>query len=155
MDPEMDPMFRQFFGEQFGRRFEAPKDRRDKARGSGVIVSPEGYILTNNHVVDGATEIMVTLQDKREMKARLIGKHDRGKNQCGVQAPSLHFPRNVWRITRARAENADEHVTLGFMPLLGGLDPAVGWQSLRLLEKVMPELHAIQQARLSRMHIPI
>jgi alkanesulfonate monooxygenase SsuD/methylene tetrahydromethanopterin reductase-like flavin-dependent oxidoreductase (luciferase family) len=49
-----------------------------------------------------------------------------------------------------RAEAADQHVTLGFMPLLGGLDPAVGWESLRLLEKVMPDLQAIQQARLSR-----
>jgi len=49
-----------------------------------------------------------------------------------------------------RAENAEEHVTLGFMPLLGGLAPAVGWQSLKLLEAVMPELQAIQQAKQAR-----
>jgi serine protease Do len=67
---QMDPMFRQFFG-QGG--MEVPKDRREKALGSGVIVSPEGYILTNNHVVDGATDVKVTLSDKREFKARIVG----------------------------------------------------------------------------------
>src|SRR6202034_2096282 len=41
--------------------------------GSGVIVSPEGYVLTNNHVVDGATDVKVTLSDKRELKATIVG----------------------------------------------------------------------------------
>jgi serine protease Do len=41
--------------------------------GSGVIVSPEGYIITNNHVVDGATDVKVTLADKREFKATIVG----------------------------------------------------------------------------------
>src|SRR6059036_927283 len=44
-----------------------------KGEGSGVIVSADGYIVTNNHVVDGATELVVSLADKREMKARVIG----------------------------------------------------------------------------------
>jgi serine protease Do len=66
----MEPMFRQFFG-QGG--MEMPKDHREKALGSGVIVSPEGYILTNNHVVDGATDVKITLSDKRELEARIVG----------------------------------------------------------------------------------
>ncbi len=53
------------------------KTQTEKALGSGVIVSPEGYILTNNHVVDGATEVTVTLHDKREMKARVVGTDPR------------------------------------------------------------------------------
>ena len=69
---EMDPFFRQFFGQGEGR-FNVPKDRREKALGSGVVVSPEGYILTNNHVVDGATDVRVTLGDKRELEAKVIG----------------------------------------------------------------------------------
>ena len=69
---QMDPMFRQFFGDE-GGRFNAPKNQREKSLGSGVIVSPEGYILTNNHVVDGATDVRVTLSDKRELQARIIG----------------------------------------------------------------------------------
>src|SRR5882762_8725245 len=68
-----DPMFRQFFGKQFGRGPEVPKQRRQQSLGSGVIVSPEGYILTNNHVVDGATDVKVTLSDRRELKAKIIG----------------------------------------------------------------------------------
>jgi len=44
----------------------------------------------------------------------------------------------------ARVENAQEHATFGFMPLLGGLPPELGWRSLKLLEKVMPRLRALQ-----------
>jgi len=69
----MDPFFRQFFGDDFGDRFNIPRERREKSLGSGVIVSPEGYVLTNNHVVDGATDVRVTLSDKREVKARVVG----------------------------------------------------------------------------------
>ena len=74
----MDPFFRQFFeqgqgGNDGAGRFNAPRDSREKALGSGVIVSPEGYILTNNHVIDGATDVRVTLSDKREFKATLVG----------------------------------------------------------------------------------
>lgn len=72
MSERMDPFFRQFFGNGAGP-FETPKNHREKSLGSGVIVSPEGYILTNNHVVDGATEVKVTLSDKREFDAKIVG----------------------------------------------------------------------------------
>src|ERR1700757_2331500 len=73
----MMPFFRQFFGgegdgdENFA--LPQPRDHREKNLGSGVIVSPEGYILTNNHVVDGATEVRVILSEKREFQARVVG----------------------------------------------------------------------------------
>jgi serine protease Do len=69
----MDPFFRQFFGRGPEGHFNIPEGRKEKALGSGVIVSPEGYILTNNHVVDGATDVRVTLSDKREFQARIVG----------------------------------------------------------------------------------
>jgi serine protease Do len=69
----MDPFFQQFFGHGFGNGPAVPKERRERSLGSGVIVSPEGYLLTNNHVVDGATDIRVTLSDKRELKAVVVG----------------------------------------------------------------------------------
>ena len=72
---QMDPFFRQFFfGDQNGGRFNIPQQQLEQGVGSGVIVSPEGYILTNNHVVDGATDVQVTLADKREFKARVVGR---------------------------------------------------------------------------------
>ena len=73
----VDPFFRQFFGNDFFKNSPVPKEQREKSLGSGVIVSPEGYILTNNHVVDHATEVMVTMHDKREFKARVVGTDPR------------------------------------------------------------------------------
>ena len=75
---EMPPFFQQFFGQQFpGMNPEngmpRHREQREDSLGSGVIVSPEGYILTNNHVVDGATDVRVTLSDKRQLKAKVIG----------------------------------------------------------------------------------
>ncbi len=64
-----DPVFRQFFGLPA-----TPRERVEQSLGSGVIVdAAKGYILTNNHVVGGANEITVTLQDGRTFKARLVG----------------------------------------------------------------------------------
>ncbi len=67
-------LFQQFFGGRNGGRFQAPpSSHREAGVGSGVIISPDGYILTNNHVVDGATDVLVTLPDRREFKAKVIG----------------------------------------------------------------------------------
>ncbi|WP_137974933.1 Do family serine endopeptidase AlgW [Pseudomonas sp. F(2018)] len=63
-----DPVFRRFFGDNL------PKQRRmESSLGSAVIMSAEGYLLTNNHVVSGADQIVVALKDGRETLARLIG----------------------------------------------------------------------------------
>jgi serine protease Do len=64
----------QFFEHQFGQRGQAPQQPQfAHGIGSGVIISPDGYIITNNHVVDGATDIKVTLSDRRILSAKLVG----------------------------------------------------------------------------------
>jgi serine protease Do len=71
---DVPDFFQQFFGNNFGGGMNnMPSERREHALGSGVIISPEGYILTNNHVIDKATDVTVTLADKREFKARVVG----------------------------------------------------------------------------------
>jgi Do/DeqQ family serine protease len=65
-----DPFFRQFFGD---RMPQAPAERKRIALGSGVIVSQDGYILTNHHVVDGADQIKVDLNDNRTLDAKVVG----------------------------------------------------------------------------------
>lgn len=71
--PFDDPFFRRFFGDEFFKRETPPRDRKERGQGSGVIVDPNGIIITNNHVVSKADEIRVFLSDKREFKAKLIG----------------------------------------------------------------------------------
>ena len=84
--PEMEDLLRRFFGDQFqfgpGGQGQGQRNRqnpnfnvpRQMGAGSGVIVSKDGFILTNNHVVDGADEVKVTLQDNREFSAKVIGR---------------------------------------------------------------------------------
>jgi serine protease Do len=72
-----DPFFRQFFGNQMPQQFNTPSQQRAHALGSGVVVSKDGYILTNNHVVEGADDVEVSLVDKREFKARIVGTDPR------------------------------------------------------------------------------
>ena len=70
-----DPFFERFFGPQFRhpRQEEQPREFKQQAAGSGFIISSDGHILTNNHVVADADTIMVRLEDEREYKAKVIG----------------------------------------------------------------------------------
>ena len=90
-----DPQFRKFFGDNL------PKQRRmESSLGSAVIMSPEGYLLTNNHVVADADQIVVALKDGRETLARLIGSDpETDLAVLKIDLPDLPF------IIRGRSDN--------------------------------------------------
>jgi len=69
---QMDPFLRQFFGDQFEGRQREPQGGGEGS-GSGVIIAANGYIVTNNHVIDKASKITVVLDDKRKYDAELVG----------------------------------------------------------------------------------
>ena len=71
MDGFNDPFFEFFFGQPDNRRYYEPETTT--GAGSGVIISADGYIVTNNHVINNASEIEVTLNDKRTFTAKVIG----------------------------------------------------------------------------------
>ena len=93
-----DDLLRRFFGDQFGngqRRTPAPRSR---GLGSGVVVSSDGYLLTNHHVIDNATDIRVEFADGRRFAAKLIGigsaersraAEDRGHEPAAADARRL------------------------------------------------------------------
>jgi len=119
--------FREFFGPEFYDRFFKRSPREEaRASGSGVIVDPTGYILTNNHVIEGAAEINVRLSDARKFTARLVGrdpKTDLAVLKVEAAAPlpaaelgdSDHLRVGQWAIAIGNPFGLDRTVTVGIV----------------------------------------
>jgi len=132
-DDEMQEFFRRFFGGQMpqvprgqtprGRR--APGDEVQRGVGSGFITSADGFVLTNAHVVDGADEVYVTLTDKREFKAKVLGadartdvallKIDGGKLPALTIGDSSKIRVGEWVIAIGSPFNLESTVTAGII----------------------------------------
>ena len=94
-DPFFDgPFFRRFFGDEF-ERFRIPRERKIASLGSGVIVSSDGYILTNYHVIKDADEIKVLLSDKRRFKGRVVGS-DPKTEIAVIKIDTTNLPTIIW-----------------------------------------------------------
>ena len=104
-----DPFFRQFFGGRMPRQ-QQPREERASSLGSGVIVSPDGYILTNNHVVDGATDIKVSFSDKREFPAKIIGT-DKYTDLAVVKIEQHNLP--VLALSNTKPQVGDVALAIG------------------------------------------
>jgi serine protease Do len=102
IDPQdLPPGFSQFFGNPFGgngrggHRSAPEQQPLQHGVGSGVIISPDGYIITNNHVVDGATQIKVTMHDRRVLTAKVIGT-DKLTDLAVIKVDAHDLPAMSW-----------------------------------------------------------
>ena len=130
-EEEMQDFLRRFFGGQAtprgGRRApqQAPEEEVTRGVGSGFIISDDGYVLTNAHVVDGADEVTVTLTDRREFKAKVLGS-DKRSDVALLKLPATNLPRlrmgdsskirvGEWVIAIGSPFNLDNTVTAGII----------------------------------------
>src|SRR5437867_3872541 len=126
--PEENPeRFREFFGDEFYDRYFRRRPREDaRATGSGVLVDPKGYILTNNHVIENAQDIIVRLSDQRKFTAKLVGRDPKTDIAVlKVDAPrplpaaelgdSDHLRVGQWAIAIGNPFGLDRTVTVGII----------------------------------------
>jgi serine protease DegQ len=119
-----DPVFRYFFGERFDS-----KPRQTSNLGSGVIVSANGYILTNHHVVDAAAEIQIALSDGRSLPAHVVGADPETDlavlkiDASGLPAISFAQPDSIkvgdWVLAMGNPFGVGQTVTAGIVSALG------------------------------------
>ncbi len=131
--PDVEQRFKEFFGPEFFDRFFRRRGPRDEGRaaGSGVIVDRQGYILTNNHVVEHAAEIEVRLSDDRKFKATLVGRDPKSDLAVlKIEAPPASLPVAAlgdsdtlrvgqWAIAIGNPFGLDRTVTVGIISATG------------------------------------
>ncbi|MFQ5949504.1 MAG: DegQ family serine endoprotease, partial [Nitrospiria bacterium] len=93
--PFDDPIFRRFFGEDPFERRGGPREHKAQSLGSGVIVDPDGLIVTNNHVIEKADEIKVLLSDKREFTGKVVGT-DPKSDLAVIRIDAANLPSVTW-----------------------------------------------------------
>src|SRR5213595_4326084 len=124
---ETPERFREFFGEEFYERFFRRRPREEaRACGSGVLVDPRGYVLTNNHVIENAQDINVRLTDGRKLGAKLVGRDPKtdlavlkvdtpGPLPTAELGDSDHLRVGQWAIAIGNPFGLDRTVTVGII----------------------------------------
>ncbi len=130
--PELGPLFEEFFGPFRGR----PQPRQEQSLGSGFLISPDGYILTNEHVVKGAEEIKVKLSDLRTYVARIVGVDPRTdvavlKIDAGESLPTVvlgdsdQLKVGQWALAIGNPFGLDRTLTVGVISAIGRADVGI------------------------------
>lgn len=129
-----DPMLREFFGDQLPRRM--PRSREERGTGSGFIINQSGDIITNAHVVDGASQVTVILKDGRRLEGRVLGRDVlTDVAVVKVNAPNLptvtigsseKLQPGEWAIAIGNPLGLDNTVTAGIISALGRNSTEIG-----------------------------
>jgi serine protease Do len=134
---EMFEPFREFFGRDFDREYYGPPDEKmvQVGLGSGVIVKREGIVLTNNHVIEGAEEIRVTLNNRTEVFASVVGRDPRtdiavlklpeGHYQAATLGDSDNIEVGEWAVAIGNPFGLGQSVTVGVVSAKGRADVGV------------------------------
>ena len=128
-DQEVPEIFRRFFGQPGGPGYPQPQARDRTSLGSGFIISADGYILTNHHVVDGADQVVVRLSDRRELDAEVVGSDALSDvallkvKSTGLPTVDLGDSRNLkpgqWVVAIGSPFGFDHSVTAGIVSAVG------------------------------------
>lgn len=145
-DDQIPEFFRRFFGPGF--QFPGPDEqgpsRMPASMGSGFIISPDGYVLTNHHVVDGADEVKVKLNDRREFTAKVVGSDEQYDvallkiDAEGLPALRLGDSKRLkpgqWAVAIGSPFGLDQSVTAGIISAVGRSNPYAGQQYVPFIQ---------------------
>ena len=146
-EDQLPEFFRRFFGPGFqmpGPDQQQPDAPRGRSMGTGFIISADGYVLTNHHVVDGADEVKVTLSDRREFTAKIVGSDQRSDVALlkidGKSLPVLRTGNAIavkpgqWAIAIGSPFGLDQSVTAGIVSAVGRSNPYANQQYVPFIQ---------------------
>ena len=143
-DEQVPEFFRRFFGPGMPMPRVPPGDRQGISMGSGFIISSDGYVLTNHHVVDGADEVKVKLSDRREFTAKVVGSDQQSDvallkiNAGGLPALRIGDSRTLrpgqWVVAIGSPFGLDHSVTAGIVSAVGRANPYADQQYVPFIQ---------------------